>query len=256
MVRAVKAVSTYRGRNPADFTLVAFGGNGGIFASELLRQLQMQRALIPPAAGVFSAVGLCVADVQFSLSRAFKRALSQVEGAELKAVLDALTAEVAQRLGTTHAQRVLRRARMRYLGQGFELYVPVPENGAASVEALREAFETEYARTYGIRLGAAYDAEIVALDVTALEPASVSASHAQERTEASVPLDYRNAYYGPAHGLLKTPVTDRAGIGSERRSGPWIIEEYEGTTMVPPDADVHVDQHNNIVIELRSEAST
>jgi hypothetical protein len=59
MVRAVKAVSTYRGRNPSDFVLMAFGGNGGVFAAELLRQLQIKRALVPAAAGVFSAVGLC-----------------------------------------------------------------------------------------------------------------------------------------------------------------------------------------------------
>jgi N-methylhydantoinase A len=254
MVRAVKAVSTYRGRNPADFVLAAFGGNGGIFASELMRHLQMPKALIPPAAGVFSAVGLCVADVQFSQSRAFKRPLSQLKTQDLHAVLDELTDEVSQRVSSGAEARVLRRARMRYLGQGFELYVRINADAAVldTIEALREAFEAEYARTYGHRLGHDYDVEIVALDVMVLQAARESggAEGSPPAAEIAAPLRDRRAYFGPVHGFLHTPVTNRQAVGTTRRSGPWIVEEYEGTTVVPPDADLYLDEHQNIVIEL------
>lgn len=257
MVRAVKAVSTYRGRNPADFALIAFGGNGGIFASELMRQLQMPFALVPPAAGVFSAVGLCVADIQFSKSLAFKHALTSLSSAQLTDALDTLALEVNRGLGERARAHILRRARMRYLGQGFELYVPIPEQtqSADLVQALRSAFEAEYRRTYSLLLGDEYDVEIVAIDVTALQSDGQYAytSGEEGRRVAGEQGRTRPAYFGPAHGYLATPVTDRQAIGATRRRGPWIIEEYEGTTVIPPDATFHLDEYRNIVIELSAE---
>ncbi len=68
MTRAVKAVTTYRGRDPRDFTLVAFGGNGPIAAAAVAASLSMKKVLVPPAPGVFSAVGLLLADVEHEFS--------------------------------------------------------------------------------------------------------------------------------------------------------------------------------------------
>src|SRR5205823_12830220 len=65
MVRAVKAVSTYRGRDPRDFVLLAFGGNGPLFGVEMARALQMSRVIVPPAPGLFSAFGLLLSDVKY-----------------------------------------------------------------------------------------------------------------------------------------------------------------------------------------------
>ena len=73
MMRAVKAVSTYRGRDPREFTIIAFGGCGGIHVVELARSLQIDRALIPLSAGVFSALGLLVSDIESTLSRSYFR---------------------------------------------------------------------------------------------------------------------------------------------------------------------------------------
>lgn len=257
MVRAVKAVSTYRGRNPADFELIAFGGNGGIFAGELLRQLQMKRALIPPAAGVFSAIGLCISDVQFSQSRTFRRALQALDMSELRSALHVLSEAALEKLAGDASGRALRRASMRYQGQGFELAVQISDNtlGAPTTAALREDFESEYARTYGHRLGFSYEVEIVSLDVTALRRTQekgsfVRGTAAWSGTDASTRA--RQVYFGPEHRWCDTPVTDRHALGTEPRPGPWIIEEYEGTTVVPPDADVRLDDRGNIVIELRT----
>jgi N-methylhydantoinase A len=258
MVRAVKAVSTYRGRNPADFVLIAFGGNGGIFASELLRQLQMTRALVPPAAGVFSAVGLCVSDVQFSRRRAFRQPLSQLDTAQMRSVLEAVSEAAAYKLGTRTSARILRRAAMRYVGQGFELAVPIGDLAfqADTAQFLRQEFETEYARTYGHHLSAQYEVEIVALDVTAFMDAErrdgFLAKSGRCIHDASPKV--RRAYFGPEQGWRDTPVSDRRSLGTDNRPGPWIIEEYEGTTVVPPNATVHVDDHGNLVIELNTES--
>jgi N-methylhydantoinase A len=67
MIRAVKAVSTYRGRDPRDFTLFAFGGNGPMVAARLADMMEMRDVVIPPSAGVFSAFGLLMSDLEHEL---------------------------------------------------------------------------------------------------------------------------------------------------------------------------------------------
>jgi N-methylhydantoinase A len=261
MVRAVKAVSTYRGRNPADFVLLAFGGNGGVFAAELMRQLQIRRALVPPAAGVFSAVGLCVGDVQFSQSRAFARRLDGLAPEAIIAVLTALEAQVLARIEAGRDGVSIRRsAAMRYVGQAFELPIPIPAGplDAAAIEALAQRFEAEHARTYGLRLD--FPMEIVALDATATLAAGMADAARDapspprpdggDAGDATAPRIRRQAYFGPARGHAATPVIRRATLTATPRQGPLIVEDYEGTTVVPPDAIATLDDHGNIVIEL------
>ena len=121
MMRAVKAVSTYRGRDPRDFTLFAFGGNGGIHAAALANDLQMRRVIVPPAAGVFSAVGLLCADLEAVRSSAFLRSLNVESVAEVTQRCQELEQEARRELAVDEGVVVSWRAELRYAGQGFEL---------------------------------------------------------------------------------------------------------------------------------------
>lgn len=254
MVRAVKAVSTFRGRRPSDFVLMAFGGNGGVFAAELMSQLQMRRALVPPAAGVFSAIGLCVGDVEFSQSQGFLAPLGGLDPARLAARLEALERAVAARLGAAAGPMRLRRsAAMRFVGQAFELPVPVPPGpmDTAALRGLAAAFEAEHARTYGHSLDG-FEVEIVALSVAATRGGDGVAGGGGRVSPAgrARPATTRPAYFGADLGFCPTPVIGRAALGGARRRGPLIVEEYEGTTVVPPDATAALDATGNIVITL------
>lgn len=255
MVRAVKAVSTFRGRRPSDFVLMAFGGNGGVFAAELLAQLQMRRALVPPAAGVFSAFGLCVGDVEFSQSQGFLAPLGGLDPARLAARLDALERAVAARLGAASGPMRLRRsAAMRYVGQAFELAVPMPPGpvDAAFLRALAEAFAAEHARTYGHGLDG-FEVEIVALSVAASRGAGGAGGGGWRPVGGAghgPPETTRGAWFGAGPGLIPTAVIGRAALGAAPRRGPLIVEEYEGTTVVPPDATAALDAAGNIAITL------
>ena len=255
MMRAVKAVSTYRGRDPRDCVLMAFGGNGGIFAAELARQLQMKRVLVPPAAGVFSAVGLCVAPIEFTQSKAFLKPLYATEVADLTVAMEELTGNVLQVLGYPADMVEIRfAASVRYIGQAFELSVPLSlQEFSEDRGLLRKAFEEEHERTYGHRLSSAEDVEIVALEVTGKKRES---SHAKnlftlsKSSEArSVPKS-RQVYFGPDFGTLSTEIRGRSDLSEKPISGPLIIEEYEGTTVVPPDAMVCIDRFGNIVLDM------
>lgn len=298
MMRAVKAVSTYRGRDPREFTLFAFGGNGGVHAAALADELQMQRVIVPPAAGVFSAVGLLCADLEAVRSTAFLRPLDAESVAEASRLCRALEQQASVELGAidgatgstsggttdgttdrttdgaiadpagrstgscTLGANVHWRAELRYAGQGFELSVDLPRNAVQSnatvpdVLEVRTCFEHEYHRTYGHEL-ANHPIEFVALRVIATAPPQGpgTLSRVRRALHRAPTAPFRMAYFGKAHGLLDTPVIERGDLTSTPRLGPLIIEEYEGTTVVPPLATAIRDAHDNIVITLPVELS-
>jgi N-methylhydantoinase A len=260
MMRAVKAVSTYRGRDPRDCVLMAFGGNGGVVAVELARQLQMRRVLIPPAAGVFSALGLCVAPMEFSQTRAFLQPLAAIQPDTLMTALRATARQVGEVLGQAPERLQIRcSAAMRYVGQAFELSVSLPtgEITRAALDALAEAFEVEHEKTYGHRFPDGDGIELVALEVTGTRADGASRPERitlRPRAVAATSEPRRRAWFGPERGEHAVEVLARAALSSTPRRGPFIVEEYDGTTVVPPDAAAHLDAAGNIVIDIDGEA--
>ena len=258
MMRAVKAVSTNRGRDPRDFVLFAFGGNGGIHAAALARELQMKRIVVPPAAGVFSALGLLFADFEVARSLAFLRPLNEDMRRAAETVLARLEDDVFSELGEAACRATLeRRADLRYTGQAFEL--PLTLAVGDGPNAIRAAFEREHERIYGHRLAA--EVQFVTLRVIGtVAPAGLEdmqrlcASSRSPGIERSGVERSKNriAYFGDGFGLLDTPVLDRPELDAVPRRGPLVIEEYEGTTVVPPDATARLDDAGNIVIAIEA----
>ncbi|MGI9336596.1 MAG: hydantoinase/oxoprolinase family protein, partial [Gammaproteobacteria bacterium] len=174
MIRAIKAVSTERGRDPREYTLFAFGGNGPVFAAAMADALQMKRIVIPPSPGLFSSFGLLYADIEHYYSRTFRCLLRDVSAQELNEAWDQLASEAIQQLradGFGEASMQIRRsANMHYKGQTFELTVPVAEGrlDARAIADLEEAFGREHERTYGHRAGPEEPVELVNMQVVGL----------------------------------------------------------------------------------------
>ena len=151
MTRAVKAVTTYRGRDPRDFTLIAFGGNGPIVAAEIARALSIRTILVPPAPGVFSALGLLMSDVEHEFSATVFRRVADLDDGTLADLFGKLT-EFANRAMESEKRptdRISLRcfAELRYAGQAYELTVPVAnEYRLADIE---RQFHEEHRATYG-----------------------------------------------------------------------------------------------------------
>ena len=104
MARAVKAVTTYRGRDPRDFALLAFGGNGPIFAAALAESLGMRHVLVPSAAGVFSALGLLEAEETWHLSHSLFEVAAAIDPDDLAGRFRELESRVARRAGRAAAR--------------------------------------------------------------------------------------------------------------------------------------------------------
>ena len=100
MIRAIKAVSSERGRDPREFALFAFGGNGPVFACGMAAALGMRRIVVPPSAGLFSSFGLLYADVEHHYSRTFRRLLRRSDPREIERAWDALARQALDQLAS------------------------------------------------------------------------------------------------------------------------------------------------------------
>ncbi len=256
MARAARAVSLERGRDPREFVLCAFGGNGPLHATELAESLGMKRILIPRSPGLFSAFGLLYADIAYHLVQTYKRLLTELDAGEFKETLGRLEASAQEGLmaeGETATQIILQRAvDLRYAGQSSELTLPIVNADIGQSQffhTLGERFAADHERTYGHR--APDDPiEIVNIRLTALIPTAKSQfSSLQPRNSQSLTSN-RRCYFGGETGWLEVPVLSREGLGSEPESGPFIVEEYDTTILVPPRCTARRDEWGNIVIDM------
>ena len=208
MMRAIRAVSSERGRDPREYALFAFGGNGPLFAAGMARALEMTRVVVPPAPGLFSAFGLLYSEVEHHYVRTWRRRARGLDPAELEEAFGRLEGEARAQLAAegfrAAAVRITRSADCRYQGQSFELTVPV-----TPTVTLEEAFGREHARTYGHRAGVDEPVEIVSLRVVGqgLSDRPRVPDRVQiERPGTSGATPSRRVYFGPQAGWIETPI--------------------------------------------------
>ena len=252
MMRAVKSVSTYRGRDPREFTLFAFGGSGGVHAVSLARELAMTEVLFPPAAGVFSAVGLLLADIQLSQSSAFLVASDAIDTAALRRSLDKLEAQLLMQLGHARADVSFRHALdMRFRGQAYELPIefPMDEIGPVFGERLAQRFVAEHERTYGFAGTGHLAVQCVSLRVIGTVRRAEGSGWQPRAVQHNRGLGGdRPVYFSALRAAVRTAIIDRGDLDGTWRNGPFIVEEYEGTLVVPLGAAVRLDDFGNILV--------
>ena len=254
MIRAIKSVSVQRGRDPRDFTLIAFGGSGPVHAVGIARELGIKRVVVPPRPGVFSAVGLLEARLEFHAKKTFLRRTRCLSRHEIRAEIEELEAKAREGVGRTSLQTVSFEAEpwveMRYVGQAFELPVKLPPFGddwSSWLLELDRAFGEQHLNTYGHRTE--NPTEIVQLLVVIREsnPPGVPASN-RAASLPGVPHE-RAVYFGEDTGLVPTPVIRRGDLTPTPWQAPLIVEDYDATTVVPPGYRVFRDGSWNVFIE-------
>ena len=262
MIRAIKAVSSERGRDVREYALFAFGGNGPLFAAVTAESLHMTRIVVPPSPGVFSSFGLLYSDIEHHYSRTFWRVIRETDPADIAEALAAMEAQALAELKpqgfTGPRAKVDRAACMRYKGQSFELTVPIADGpvSAKSLGVLEEAFGREHEYTYGHRAGPDEPVEIVNLQVIGRgipeKPRVPDRIHVNSASAVAPPK--RTAYFGPEAGWIEVPVLARSDLENSRE-GPYIVEEYDATCIIPAGARGVLDDFGNIVIDLHAAES-
>lgn len=253
MAAATRMYIAEKGRDPRRYTLLAFGGAGPVHAYGLAKLLKISRILVPAGAGVASALGFLVAAPAIDLVRSGVARLSGVDWdrvarhyAEMEAEARRLLAEA----GAREEEIVFRRsADMRYVGQGFDIPVPLPDS--LDEQSIQAAFLDAYQRLFDRRVeGPPTEVLSWRLHATATRPevpAVLGAAESGDSRKGS-----RLAWF-PQTGLIETAVHDRYRLqpGVQLR-GPAVVEERESTTVIGPDASFMLDAQGNLVIEIDS----
>ncbi|MFM8547651.1 MAG: hydantoinase/oxoprolinase family protein [Betaproteobacteria bacterium] len=261
MAHVVKRVTTERGLDARDFTMVAYGGAGPLHAVAVASELSIARVVIPFAPGHFSAIGMLMADLRRDAVRTLFARLAQIDFDQVDAVFtemaQAARAEIAPCLSAGAALSVEVGADMRYIGQEHAVSVALE---AVMFErrdrsAIKRAFDAAHESRYGY---ASPDegAEIVSLRCTvtgAMPKPDWPRVAAGQRAPVAAAMRGQRPVWFTGFGSVNTATYHRpALLAGNRIDGPALIEEHATTTVVPPGAAVAVDSFGNLIIEVRA----
>jgi N-methylhydantoinase A len=255
MADQIRLVTVKRGRDPRNFALLAFGGAGPVHASALARELGIPTVIVPPAAGVLSALGLLTAEIEHekkatNISRADKLIPEQLE--EVYQRLEAACIDLMRRERVQAAEcRLVRRADFRYIGQSSELDVTVAAPITAEVIRLAiEQFNDRHVRTYGYE-NSADRVELV--NARVLATFSLPTPEFDFRSLGPAPTGRPN-FTRPAvfpEGELNVPVYSRSNlVDGEVLDGPLIVEQPDTTVIVGVGQVVRLDSSGNLVVTV------
>jgi N-methylhydantoinase A len=249
MEKAIRVVSIEKGYDTRDFSLVAFGGAGAMHACELAAALEIPRVIVPAMPGALSALGILMSDVVKDYSRTLLiYSNDSLPLARLTPELKTLQARAVQDFqaeGWPGKVQFEARLDMRYRGQGFE--ISVPHGGKAM-----DQFHSEHQRRYGYsRKGT--DVEIVTLRLRAWIATAAPKITSPTRPKGAksnfgkVMLEAR---------MQEARIAERASLVPGRKhSGPAIVTEYSGTTVVPPEWSFGIDRAENLILEKEKQAT-
>jgi N-methylhydantoinase A len=252
MTGAIKEISVMRGHDPRGFALFAYGGAGPLHAAFIAAELEMGRVLVPRMPGNFSAFGLLAADVRREHARARRVPSADLSFDAFRAELDALRAEgeagLAEEGIAREDMRLEARVDMRYIGQAFD--VPVPVSPAVrSIADLEAAFAAAYRARYAE--STPDPTEIVCFRVAArgvtVKPRLASPAGAAA-TLVAAQTDERKVWFDGE--FRPTPVYDRDRLPADAAlRGPALVEEFGTTTVVPVGFRCRRDPIGNLVLE-------
>lgn len=253
---ALRQITVQRGLDVRDFTLVTFGGSGSLLACRLIDILGLKGVLVPANPGNVSAFGLLTVDVRNDYVQTHVCRHERLSGETLQVEMDALAAEaeiaLAEEGFPAHERRYQRSADLRYLGQAFEVRIPVGEGPITQriIDDAAEAFHDAHRELYGydFRGDPSQYVEWVNLRVSGIGPINrpeIPVVHAGRGAEHAL-TGHRQGYFD---GWIETAVYDRELLGSgDILAGPAVIEEFSSTVPVHPGFTARMDTHGNIRI--------
>ncbi len=260
MSHMVRWVTTERGLDAADFTLVAYGGAGPLHAAMVARELRIARVVVPRAPGHFSAFGMLVADLRRDFVKTWFTPLAEASFPAMEDIYAEMERQgraAVRRSEVAVADVTLRRAAdMRYVGQEHAVTVELPVElfQAEDRDGIKTRFDAVHATRYGYS-APGEKAEIVSLRsaITGLmrKPTFEPIAAGEAVPPAAARRGTRAVYFAEAGRHLDTPSYDRAALLAHNRiAGPALIEEYASTTVVHPGDVVAVDAFGDLVIEI------
>jgi N-methylhydantoinase A/oxoprolinase/acetone carboxylase beta subunit len=224
MAKAIMTVSVERGRDPREYTLIAFGGAGPIHCCDIAEELEINQIIVPAHAGIFSAYGLLVANITRTFSLPVLTTNTSIEPYFIKA---RKIASKSMKNEKFHNYKLKEYVDARYKGQSFELRIPYEKSSD-----IKSRFSEKHKEAYGYSSND--EIEIVNVRVKAIITTSglKRRKSKHNREEVGTPTEYREAWIKDP--FTQIPIFSRELKPGTYGEGPSIIEEYDSTLVVNP----------------------
>lgn len=243
MANAARVHAVENGEDLSEYTMIAFGGAAPLHAGRLCEKLGVERLLVPPGAGVGSAIGFLRAPFSFEANRSVYMKLSDFDAEKIKSLLSDLKAEATGFVRTCDAVSPIFsefKVYMRYTGQGWEIPIDLTEDQAMNpdVRTFEARFEEDYTKLFG-RPVSGMDIEITVWSVNATTPSENVARIAETDGTAPVGLDSsRRLFDAATNSFVDAHVINRKAMDvGQRAQGPAALTEDETTIIVPASRD-------------------
>jgi N-methylhydantoinase A len=257
MANAARVHAVERGKDPRRYLLLAFGGAGPVHAHRVARALGVPGFVAPLGAGTASAFGFLCAPLSFDLARSLYGRLDRLDWGVANAALGEMEEEGRELLRSSGVAdedvQVRRLAEMRYVGQGHEVGVKLPEGdlGPDDVEKISDGYREEYRRLYG-REGPDVPLETITwrVEVSAPRPEIPQKEEGGKRRSLEAARKGKRETYLPENdGFTAVPVYDRYALDPGAAfEGPAVVEERESTVIVGPDSRAEIDGARNLIV--------
>ncbi len=264
MAKILRIVSVERGSDPRDFTLIAFGGAGPMHGYALAEELTIDRMIIPQNPGLFSAHGMLSADFKTQLAKPIIRLIDEIDAKNVEIAFQRLESNgrnILEKQRVPRAKiRFIRLVDLRYSGQSYELTVPTstPCNTDA-LYATADRFHEKHKAIYG------YAVEHEPLEVVNLKLIAIGLTDKPKlrttRLHDASPLSQaligqRSVFFEYEDDFIETPIFDRRKLKAGNRiNGPAVVEQYDATTIIPPNWITSVDRFENLLISRKGDSS-
>ena len=251
MVGALRSVLIERGLDPRDFALLAFGGAGPLHINDLMDDAGIPSGIVPNHPGQFSAFGFIMTDARVDTQRTVQmtsKRFDQARASEvMKSLVDSGIAELAAQ-GYTKNVEVHRSVELRYLGQNYELEVPIPFDrfDATTTPKVWELFHQMHLARFGFNIPREI-IEAITLKATVVSLTDKPAIATIGKGAGAKPVSKRTVVF--TSGALDTPVYDRTQLREgDAITGPAVVEEPASVTVLNPGRKLKVDAYGNLLI--------
>ncbi len=240
MIQALRHISIQRGFNPNNFTLVCFGGAGGLHLCALAEAMNINRAMLPVMSGVLSALGMIATNPGREMARTYRKHMHQLTTRELQSLFNALLKEGSTELQAEGVNRIDHTFSLdlRYVGQTFTINVPF-----TNIPECEESFHKLHYRQYGHTLSAPVELLNVRVHLEEKRaPLKIPPLQASQEGETTKLIDL------PEIGQ-QVPVFERETLcGNQKLEGPTLIVERYATSLVLEGWQLEVDEVGNILL--------
>ncbi|MHA1462957.1 MAG: hydantoinase/oxoprolinase family protein, partial [Candidatus Heimdallarchaeota archaeon] len=253
MSRILRIVTVERGLDPRDFILIAFGGAGPLHACALASELEMSHIIIPNSPGLFSAMGLLFTDVKHTYVKSIREKIKDLDYQVIEIEfrnLEEKGSVVLDEEGFKEKDILHQRfAELRYIGQGFELLIPLSEIelvANTTSTKIKSLFNEKHKAIYGYTMENE-EVEVVNIRVNSFglikKPVLKNIKSGAKKPIKEALVENRQVLFDKQKDFIKTPIFDRTKLLAKNEvTGPAIIEQYDTTTVIPLNWKAKVDE--------------